>query len=137
LIGETVQVFGDGLYQSTKVVNGSGIIVADSVAAKYQVGLGYTSTLKPMKINIADLGLATTKRWNRAIVNMYKSIGGQISPDGSRWEDISTATSLFTDFKEIPIPGGYTRAGNIHIRQTLPLPHTVLSLTLDGGASND
>ncbi|HEB26507.1 MAG TPA: hypothetical protein ENI05_01850, partial [Porticoccus sp.] len=43
LIGQTVQVLGDGLVQATKIVNGSGVITAATTAAKYQVGLGYDS----------------------------------------------------------------------------------------------
>lgn len=136
LEGETVQVLGDGLVQATKVVSG-GSITAATAASKYQVGLGYTATVTPMKINLGNLGLATTKRINRAITNVYKTIGGEVSPNGTKWESIPTGTSLFTGTKELSIPGGYSRAGNITIRQTQPLPITVLSLTLDMGASND
>ena len=139
LKGETVQVLGDGLVQATKVVNaGTGNITAATTAAKYQVGLGYTSTLKPMKLDIADIGLATTKRINKAIVNVFETIGGEVGPDTNNLENISTGTAtLFTGSKEISIPGGYSRVGDIIIRQTDPLPLTALSLTLEVGASND
>ena len=138
LIGETVQVLGDGLVQATKTVSGGGTITAAATATKYQVGLGYTSTLKPMKLDLADLGLATTKRINRAIVNVFETIGGEVGPDTSNLESIPTGTAtLFTGSKEISIPGGYSREADIIIRQTDPLPMTALSLTLDVGASND
>ncbi len=39
LIGQTVQVLGDGLVQATKVVNGSGVITAATTATKYQFGV--------------------------------------------------------------------------------------------------
>jgi hypothetical protein len=136
LEGEVVQVWGDGLYQGTKTVSG-GAITADTAASKYQVGLQYTSTVKPMKLNLADTGLTTTKRINRAIVDYYETIGGEISPDGSNWENIPTGTSLVTGSKEISIPGGYSRNADITVRQTEPKPITLISLSLDVGASRD
>ena len=137
LEGQTVQVLGDGLVQATKVVS-SGSITAATTASKYQVGLGYTSTLKPMKLDIADLGLATTKRINKAIVNVFETIGGEVGTSTSDFEDIPTGTgALATDHYEISMPGGYSREGDIIIRQTQPLPMTALSLTLEVGIGSD
>ena len=138
LIGQTVQVLGDGLVQATKVVNGSGVITAATTASKYQVGLGYTSTLKPMKLDIADLGLATTKRINKAIVNVFETIGGEVGTSTSDFEDIPTGTgALARNHYQISMPGGYSREGDIIIRQTQPLPMTALSLTLEVGIGSD
>jgi hypothetical protein len=136
LEGETVQVLGDGLAQATKVVSG-GQITAETTATKYQVGLGYDSTLIPMDIDIEGTGLSTTKRINKMIANVFETIGGTIGPDDSRQEDISKSTSLFTGFKKVSIPGGYTRDTDIVAKQTQPLPMTVLSFTYDIGANND
>ena len=134
---------GDGAKQtegtaSDFTVNASGEITVPSGLTKVQAGLGYTSTLKPMKLNIADLGLATTKKISKAIVNFYKTIGGTVGTTTSNQQSIPTGTSaLFTGHKEIPMPGGYSKTGDIIVQQTGPLPMTVLSLTLDVGASND
>ena len=137
LIGQTVQVLGDGLVQATKVVNGSGVITAATTAAKYQVGLGYDSTLVPMDVDIEGTGLTTTKRINRAFVNLFETIGGTVGPDSSRQESTGTGTTLFTGPKIIAIPGGYTRDTDITIKQTDPLPMSVLSIGYDLGASAD
>ncbi len=137
LIGQTVQVLGDGLVQATKVVNGSGVITAATTAAKYQVGLGYDSTLVPMDLDIEGTGLTTTKRINRAFVNLFETIGGTVGPDSLRQESTGTGTTLFTGPKIIPIPGGYTRDTDITIKQTDPLPMSILSISYDLGASND
>jgi hypothetical protein len=136
LEGETVQILGDGLVQATKVVSG-GEITAETAATKYQVGLGYTSTLVPMDLDIEGTNLSTTKRINRAMVDLNSTIGGEIGPDLQHLESIPTGTSLFTGFKVIAIPGGYSRDTDITIRQTEPLPMTVLAITYDLGASND
>jgi len=138
LEGETVQVLGDGLVQATKVVDSSGEIEIATAASTVQVGLGYTSTLKPMKLDISSLGLATTKKISRAIINLYNTVGGEMGTTTSNMKDIPTGTSaLFSGEKELSMPGGYSRTGDIIVRQTNPLPMTVLSLTLDVGASAD
>ncbi len=137
LIGQTVQVLGDGLVQATKVVNGSGVITAATTAAKYQVGLGYDSTLVPMDLDIEGTNLTTTKRIHRAIMNLFETIGGTVGPDSSRQESTGTGTTLFTGPKKIPMGGGYTRDTDITIKQTDPLPMTVLSINYELSASND
>lgn len=138
LIGQTVQVLGDGLVQATKVVNGSGVITAATTAAKYQVGTGYTATVKPMKIDLNGLGLTVTKKINRGVFSVFETIGGEVGGSTSTLQDIPTGTAaLFTGFKEIPLKDGYSRSGDILARQTQPLPMTVLSFSLDVGANND
>lgn len=136
LEGQTVQVLGDGLVQATKVVS-SGQITAATTATKYQVGIGYDSTLIPMDIDLEGTGLATTKRINRTIVNVIDTVGGEVGPDTSRLETISSATTAFTGHKEVSIPGGYSRDTDITVRQTDPVPMTVLSLTHDIGGARD
>jgi hypothetical protein len=145
LVGESVQVLTDGV-QATEAtagdftVNGSGQITLPASGTTVQIGLGYTSTLKPMKLDIANLGLGTTKKISRAILNLYNTIGGEVGTTTSNVQSISTLTgtaALFAGEVEVPMPGGYSRTGDIIVRQTGPLPMTVLSLTLDVGASND
>ncbi len=141
LEGEEVQVLGDGVVQTEAIAGDftvtSGNITVPSGLVTVQVGLGYTSTLIPMDLDIEGTGLSTTKRINRAIVNMVDTIGGEIGPDLTHLKSIPTGTTLFTGHKEIPIPGGYSRDTDITIRQTDPLPMTVLSISYDLGANND
>ncbi len=137
LEGETVQVLGDGLVQATRVVS-SAAITAESAANKYQVGLGYTATVKPMKLDLNGMGLAITKKINRGVFSVFETIGGEVGTSTSKLHDIPTGTAaLFTGSKEIPLSGGYSREGDILARQTQPLPMTVLSFSLDVGANAD
>jgi hypothetical protein len=137
LEGETVQVLGDGLAQATKVVS-SGQITAATTASKYQVGLGYTATVKPMKLDLNGMGLTVTKKINRGVFNVFETIGGEVGGSTSTLQDIPTGTAaLFTGSKEIPFKDGYSREGDILARQTQPLPMTVLSFALDVGANAD
>ena len=137
LVGQTVQILGDGLYQGTKVVSAGGVVTADAAAAKYQVGIGYDSTIVPMDIDLEGTGLSTTKRINKCKVKYYNTIGGKIGRDADHLEDIPTGTTLVSGFKDIKISGGYSRDTDITVKQTSPLPMTILSLTYDIGASND
>ncbi len=138
LIGQTVQVLGDGLVQATKVVNGSGVITAATTAAKYQVGLGFTATVKPMKLDIQGTGRTATYKVNRGVFNVFETIGGKIGGSTSTLQDIPTGTAaLFTGTKEIPLKDGYSRDGDILAQQSDPLPMTILSFELDVGINND
>ena len=136
LEGETVVVTSGGRFIGTFVVT-AGLITLNSPLTTYQVGKNYISTLQLMDLDIQGTGLATTKRINRAIVNVIDTIGGTIGPDVDHLEDIPTGDAPFTGYKEISIPGGYSRDTDITIKQSLPLPITVLSLTYDLGASAD
>lgn len=136
LEGERVQVLGDGLVQATKIVS-SGSITAAATAAKFQVGLGYTATIKPMKLDIQGIGLGATKKINRTIANFFETIGGKVGTESGRMQATGIGTSLFTGSKEIPLSGGYSRDGDIIVIQEDPLPMTLLSLTHDVGVNND
>ena len=146
LEGETVQVLGDGVVQTETtagdfIVGGgakaTGVITVPLGLTTVQVGLGYTSTIVPMDIDLEGLGLAVTTRINRTFVNVHDTVGGKIGPDTSHLEDIVIGTTLTTGFKKVSIPGGYKRDTDITIQQTQPLPMTVLGLTHDIGGSKD
>lgn len=143
LVAEEVQVLTDGVKATEATagdftVTAGGEITLPAAGTTVQIGLGYTSTLKPMKLDLFKLGLATTKKISRAIVSLYNTIGGTVGTTTSNQQAISTGTAaLFEGEKEIPMPGGYSRTGDIIVQQTDPLPMTVLGITLDVGAAND
>ncbi len=136
LEGETVKVTAGGALVATEVVS-SGSISVQSAVFTYAVGLGYEATLVPMDLDLQGAGLSLTTRVNRIIVNLDETIGGKIGPDINHLEDIPTGTSLFTGHKEVSNPGGYARGASVTVKQSEPLPMTVLSLTYDIGASRD
>ncbi len=136
LEGQFVKVTSGGAVVAAGVVSSGSIPLSKEVFA-YAVGKGYESTLVPMDLDIEGTGLTTTKRINRAFVNLFETIGGTVGPDSSRQESTGTGTTLFTGPKTIPIPGGYTRDTDITIKQTDPLPMSILSVSYDLGASAD
>lgn len=138
LEGEFVSVLQQGLIISTELVSGGSITVPPSSLTNPMVGMAYTSTVKPMRLDIGEIGLASMKRINRAIVDVYNTVGGEIGISTDKMENISTGTSaLFSGFKRLSLSGGYNRNGDIIIRQAEPLPMTVRGITLSLGAEND
>jgi hypothetical protein len=139
LEGETVSVLADGATHPDKVVS-SGSITLDRSASKVKVGLGYTSLLQTMRIDAGSqngTSQSKTKRIYEITARLYESIGVEIGPDLDNMERIPFRSSanamdsginVFTGDKEIEFRGNYETDGFIFVRQSQPLPLTILSL---------
>jgi hypothetical protein len=139
LEGQTVSVLADGATHPDKVVSSGGITL-DRSATKVKVGLGYTSLLQTMRIDAgANNGTSQskTKRIYEITARLYESIGIEIGPDLANMERIpfrssanamDSGVNVFTGDKDIEFRGNYETDGFIFVRQTQPLPLTVLSL---------
>ena len=139
LEGQTVSILADGSTHPDKTVS-SGAITLDRSSTKVKVGLSYTSLLQTMRL---DAGAANgtsqgkTKRIYDISLRLFESVGVEVGPDLSNMEripfrssadDMGTAIPVFTGDKEIEFRGNYETDGFIFVRQTQPLPLTVLSL---------
>ena len=139
LEGQTVSILADGATHPDKVVSSGGITL-DRSATKVKVGLGYTSLLQTMRIDAGgDNGTSQskTKRIYEITARLYESIGIEIGPDLANMERIpfrssanpmDSGVNVFTGDKDIEFRGNYETDGFIFVRQTQPLPLTVLSL---------
>ena len=139
LEGQTVSVLADGATHPDKVVSSGGITL-ERLATKVKVGLGYTSLLQTMRIDAgANNGTSQskTKRIYEITARLYESIGIEIGPDLANMERIpfrssanpmDSGVNVFTGDKDIEFRGNYETDGFIFVRQTQPLPLTVLSL---------
>ena len=139
LEGQTVSVLADGATHPDKVVSSGGITLERS-ATKVKVGLGYTSLLQTMRIDAGgDNGTSQskTKRIYEITARLYESIGIEVGPDLANMERIpfrssanamNSGVNVFTGDKEIEFRGNYETDGFIFVRQTQPLPLTILSL---------
>jgi len=139
LEGETVSILADGATHPDKVVS-SGSITLDRSASKVKVGLSYTSLLQTMRIDAGSqngTSQSKTKRIYEITARLYESIGVEIGPDLNNMERIPFRSSanamdsginVFTGDKEIEFRGNYETDGFIFVRQTQPLPLTILSL---------
>ena len=144
LEGEQVYVLSNGVSLGLHTVSGGSVTVLANVFS-YSVGLAYESTLQPMKLDISGLGLATTKKVSKVILSLNKTIGGQVGTDAQNLDNIKYRDAGGTgdefpyatgDFEQT-LPGGYSRSGDVMVKQTDPQPMTVLSFTFDLGVRND
>jgi len=139
LEGQTVSVLADGATHPDKVVS-SGAIVLERAASKVKVGLPYTSLLQTMRIDAGaqnGTSQSKTKRIYEITARLYESIGIEVGPDLANMERIpfrssanamNSGVNVFTGDKEIEFRGNYETDGFIFVRQTQPLPLTILSL---------
>jgi len=139
LEGQTVSVLANGSTHPDRTVTNGSITLARS-STKVKVGLPYTSILQTMRIDAGSqngTSQAKTKRIYNITVRLYESIGVEVGPNLSNMEAIpfrssaqlmDTAIPVYTGDKEVEFRGNYETDGYIYVRQTQPLPLTVLSL---------
>ena len=139
LEGQTVAILADGATHPNKTV-ASGSITLERSASKVKVGLPYTSLLQTMRLDAGSqdgTSQARTKRIFDVTIRMYESIGVEVGPDLNNMERIpfrssanpmNTGVGVFTGDKEVEFRGNYETDGFVYVRQTQPLPLTILSL---------
>jgi hypothetical protein len=132
LEGETVQVIADGIYVGTKVISGGALSVALAAAAsEIEIGLGYESTLETTRPDIPEQGgvLGSHQQWSEVTALVKDTAGLNVFGD-----DLSFLTAEDFPWNPIPLYSGFRHIqnvgidedGRITIKQTLPLPATVL-----------
>jgi hypothetical protein len=143
LEGEAVDVVADGFVVTGHTV-ASGQITLATAASDVYVGLHYETTVTPQPPDyIDDKGrnnINTQKQWAEAILRLYETglsgvtINGKSVPARSGSDALGSPPALFTGDVATPLLG-ITRAGTLTIKQTLPLPFTLLAVagTLDVG----
>jgi hypothetical protein len=139
LEGQVVSILADGATHPNKTVS-SGAITLDRSAKDVKIGLAFTSLLQTMRLDAGSqdgTSQGKTKRIYDITVRMYETIGIEVGPDLSEMERIPFRTSAnlmdegippFTGDKEVEFRGNYETDGFIYVRQTQPLPFTILSL---------
>ena len=139
LEGQTVSILADGATHPDKTIS-SGSITLDRSAKNVKVGLAYTSLLQTMRLNAGSqngTSQGKTKRIYDITVRMFETIGVEVGPNLNDMERIPFRSSAdlmdegippFTGDKEVEFRGNYETDGFIFVRQTQPLPFTILSL---------
>ncbi|OYV96822.1 MAG: hypothetical protein B7Z62_07555 [Deltaproteobacteria bacterium 37-65-8] len=143
LEGEAVDVVADGFVVTGHVVAGGKITLAKA-AVDVTVGLHYETTVEPEPPDyINDKGqnnVNAQKQWSEVVLRLYETglsgvtVNGKSLPARSGSDPLGTAPALFTGDVRTPLLGT-TRAGVLTIKQTLPLPFTLLAVagTLEVG----
>ena len=138
LEGETVQILiDDAVYPVQKVSSGAITVSLPSTFASktIEVGLGYKSTIKTMRVEAgAEAGTAQgrKKRYNEVTVRLYNTVGATINGDQIPFRTSASPMgqpiSSFTGDKRVSNLG-WDRDGQVTVQQTQPLPMTILGIT--------
>lgn len=138
LAGLSVQILADGAVLPEQTVAADGSIRLDRPASVVHAGLGFTSLLRPMRIEYSGAGGSAQTRIKRITevgLRLYRSLGGKVGPDENRLEPLLYRSSadamdgppaLFTGDKTVSFPQGWSTEGVLTLLQDQPLPMTVL-----------
>lgn len=137
LEGETVQVLADGAVRPDKTVS-SGAITLSTKAAKIHVGLGYNSDIEFVPLadgSATGTGRGKTRKMYILTLLLYKSLGIQIGSSDNLKQIVFRKTSdpqdqspaLFTGAFEETLPNDWDIEAELFLRQSQPLPLTVLA----------
>ena len=139
LEGETVQILADGSAHADKTVSG-GAVTLDRSASTVHVGYSYDSKVQTLRMEGgADDGVSQgkIKRIHGATIRFLDTVGAEIGPDEDNLDRLpfrdssmamDTAIPMFDGDKEISFPSGYDNDARVFIRQTQPLPMTILAV---------
>lgn len=135
LEGETVQVVGDGAVMEEKTVS-SGSITLERAVTTAQVGLGYTTLIRPMPLNVqfeSGPNVYLPKTIKSVFVDFFESTqiyvnGTLLRPFTFDVDNYDTAPTLKTDFAQVEPMGGWDPKQNIDITSSKPVPMTIIGI---------
>ena len=141
LEGKTVSVLGDGAVFPKKTVVG-GSITLEQACSKVQVGLPITADVQTLPLALqldAGFGQGHVKNINKVWLRVAKSSGVFAGPSLDRLvqfkqrttEPYGSAPALRTDEVEITLEPSWQSGGQIYVRQSDPLPLTLVSMTFE------
>jgi len=149
LEGRAVRVLGDGADMGTYTVS-DGAITLSAPCSVATVGLSYESILRPMKLEAPQQnGTAQGRKARicRMVVRLLKTLGGQYSTDGVNYADIPFRAAQDALDQSPPVFSGSTGdlvdrgnhrdAAEVWLKQSAPMPFTVLSIIPKWIPAND
>lgn len=143
LEGKTVSILGDGAVFPQKVVTG-GAITLEQPCSKVHVGLPITADLQTLPLamqiqNDNSFSQGRFKNINKVWIRVYRSSGVFVGPDASRLveakqrstEPPGSAPRLKSEEIPVTLTPSWADSGQIFVRQSDPLPLTVVSVTAE------
>ena len=139
LEGQSVSILEEGAAHPDKTV-ASGSITTDRATTKAQVGLGYTSTLKTVRLeagSASGTAQGKIKKIHSVIVRFFRTVGASVGTNLDNTDTIpfrdssdstDTAVPLFTGDKTIEAQPSWDTEGSIVVKQTQPLPMTIVGI---------
>lgn len=140
LEGKTVSILADGAVMPQQVVTG-GVVNLQAAATKVQIGLPITADFQTLPLNVAipDGGNGHVKNLNNAYLRVKDSAGiflgatfNDLVPYPQRTnENYGSPPNWLQGQIQLMPDNAWTDDGQVCIRQSDPLPLTIISVTLD------
>ncbi len=140
LEGKTVNILADGAVHPQRVVT-SGAITLDVEATKVHVGLPITADLQtlPLSFDTEAYGQGRVKNVNQVWLRVYRSSGIFVGPNTGKLveakqrttEPYGTPPTLKSEEIQVTLTPTWADSGSVCVRQSDPLPLTVVSMTLE------
>ena len=140
LVGKTVSILADGAVHPQKVVS-SGSITLDQASSVVHVGLPYESDLQslPLALQAEAFGQGRVKNLNHVWVRVLESSGIFAGPSADKLVEAKQRTTepygsppdLKTEDIKIMLTPTWQDNGQLFVRQSDPLPLTIVGLTLE------
>ena len=133
LEGETVEVIGDGIVQTSQVVSGGAITIVS--ASTVQVGLGYDAILQGMRPEAGSRSGTSQGQLGRiigAVLRLYQTGEGLLyGPNDTSSEmdtlAITPGTLLDGDTVRLPWPTRHNQSRHVTVKHTQPTPCTIVA----------
>lgn len=144
LEGKTVSILADGAVHPQRVVSG-GKVTLDVEASKIHIGLPITADIQtlPLAMQIdSAFGQGRYKNVNKAWLRVFRSSGIFIGPDTENLVEAKQRTTeiygkapeLKSEELQIMLTPSWSDSGSVFIRQSDPLPLTIVGMTLEVAA---
>lgn len=141
LEGATVSILADGAVHPQRVVTG-GSITLDNEASVVHVGLPITGDLQTLPIAAPidnGYGQGRFKNVNKAWLRVFRSSGIFLGPDADKLTEAKQRTTepygappaLKSEEIQVMLTPSWADSGQVFVRQSDPLPLTVVSLTAE------
>ena len=140
LEGETVSILNDGAVHPQRVVS-NGTVTLQRASSVVHVGLPYESDLNtlPLALQVEAFGQGRVKNINHVWLRVLESSGIFAGPTSEKLieakqrstEPYGTPPNLKTEDIKIMVTPSWTDNAQLFIRQTDPLPLTIVGLTLE------
>lgn len=138
LEGKTVNALADGDVVRDLVVT-AGAITLPQAASTVHIGLPYVSELQTLDLDLEGNNQGKRQKIAGVVMRLLESRGGSVGPDSSNLYDIpyrafeayNEPTALRTGDIDMAVSPSWGRQCKLVIRQTSPLPITILAVIPD------
>lgn len=140
---EEIQVVADGATERNYTRDGTTVTLDTAATASVVYGLGYTSELTTMPLEIETQNgqsLLRKKTVGEIRLRYYNSIGGEAKSGESEWQmiqsrdvitdDMDRAITTKSDVSLLNPMSGYSMVSNVSVRQKEPMPFNLTSIVV-------